>query len=494
MEHLVIGISVVIICCAGYYFAWRQFSEERFKISLFLILFCGLIMRVYMASDHYIHEWDERYHALVAKNLTKHPLKPTLYENTIIQSDYRMWIANNVWLHKPTVPLWIMSASIYSFGANEFAVRLPSVLLSLLAVYLTFLIGCTLFDNRVGLLAAFLHSINGIVLEVAGGKLASDHVETFFDVFIEAAILLCILSIVKKNRYYYSFICGIFIGLAIISKWFPAMLVFPVWLTGAVFSRKYTFKEIVSHLMVMASGCLIIALPWFVYFLHLFPQEARWEIYRSVVAYSESIEGWGAEWWYYINYVEIIFGEIVYIPLIFALYRLITDRKEWALKLLTIWWVIPVVIFSFGVTKRHSYLLISAPAYFVITAWFWFYLKDTMVNKRYNWLRVSVLVFLLALPIRLNIERMKPFNSSEMNPKWAQDLRELNKQIKERQVVIFNSEHPIETMFYTNFTAYPGLPDSTTIQKFITYGYTPYVYKNGMIQRLQWEPIFMPIN
>jgi 4-amino-4-deoxy-L-arabinose transferase len=237
-------------------------------------------------------------------------------------------------------------------------------------------------------------------------------------------------------------------------------------------------------MMVMACGCLIITLPWFIYFLHQFPQEARWEIYRSVVAYSESIEGWGAEWWYYINYVEIIFGEIVYIPLIYAIYRLFKDRQEWALKLLTIWWVIPVVIFSFGVTKRHPYLLISAPAYFVITAWYLFYLKETLVNKKYNWIKVIILFLLLALPIRANIERMKPFNRSEMNPSWAKELRSLNQQINDKRVVIFNSERPIETMFYTNFTAYSGIPDSTTIHKFILSGYTVYSYRNGVIQRL----------
>jgi 4-amino-4-deoxy-L-arabinose transferase len=484
MEHLIIGLFVVSICIIGYFFAWRQFREERFKISLLLILFCGLTMRIYMASDHYIHDWDERYHALVAKNLTNHPLKPTLYDITITSYDYKAWVGNNVWLHKPTVPLWFMSASIYAFGTSEIAVRLPSILLSLLAIYLTFLIGRTLFNNRIGLLAAFLHSINGIVLEVAGGKLASDHVETCFDVMIEVAILFCIISIVKKNKYYYSLISGVFIGLAIISKWFPAMVVFPVWLTGAIFSRKFTLKEIVSHMMVMACGCLIITLPWFIYFLHQFPQEARWEIYRSVVAYSESIEGWGAEWWYYINYVEIIFGEIVYIPLIYAIYRLFKDRQEWALKLLTIWWVIPVVIFSFGVTKRHPYLLISAPAYFVITAWYLFYLKETLVNKKYNWIKVIILFLLLALPIRANIERMKPFNRSEMNPSWAKELRSLNQQINDKRVVIFNSERPIETMFYTNFTAYSGIPDSTTIHKFILSGYTVYSYRNGVIQRL----------
>jgi 4-amino-4-deoxy-L-arabinose transferase len=437
-----------------------------------------------MASDHYIHDWDERYHAVVAKNLIKHPLKPTLYDNNILKYDYKVWVANNVWLEKPPVPLWFIAASLFAFGNNEFALRLPSLLISLLAIYLTFLLGRYLFDSKTGLLAAFLQSINGIVLELAGGKLSSDHVETFFDVFIEIAIVLCIISIIKRNKYYLSFLSGIFIGLAIVSKWMPALIVFPVWLTGAIFAKKYTMKEIISHFFLMLAGCLIISLPWFIHILRMYPEESRWVIRKFLFAYSESIEGHNAPFWYYLNYVEIIFGEIVYIPLFFAIYSMIKDKKEWALKLLSIWWILPVIIFSFAETKRHTYLMLSAPAYFLITAWYWFYLKNAVVNKKYNWLKYLVLVLLIILPVRLCIERMKPFDKEEMNPSWAKELRLLNQQINEKQVVIFNSERPIETMFYTNFTAYSGLPDSTTIQKFISNGYTPYVYKNGVVQHL----------
>lgn len=484
MELFSHGLIITCLCILGFFFSWLSFTRQKFKLSLLMILVCGLLLRLYMASDHYLHEWDERYHALVAKNLIKHPLKPTLYDNSFLPYDYKAWIANNVWLHKPTVPLWTMSLSLYVFGTNEIAARLPSIFLSLLAVYLTFLIGRTLFDERIGILAAFLHSINGIVLEVAGGKLASDHIETFFDFFIEGAVLISIISIVKTNKYYFSFIAGIFIGLAILSKWFPAVLVFPVWLTGAVFSRKYSLQQVLSHLTIMISGCFVIALPWFIFFLNQFPQEARWEIFRSVLAYSETIEGWRADWWYYINYVEIIFGEIVYLPLIFAIYFMFKDRKEWPLKLLSIWWIIPVIVFSFGVTKRHPYLLISAPAYFTIIAWYWFYLKDNVIKKKINWLRITVLVLLLALPIRLSFERIKPFNRVDSNPKWVKNIRALNQLIKEKQVVIFNTEHPIEIMFYTDFTAYSKMPDTTIIRKLNKLGYTSYVYEHGVLKRL----------
>jgi 4-amino-4-deoxy-L-arabinose transferase len=437
-----------------------------------------------MASDHYLHEWDERYHALVAKNLIKHPFKPTLYDNAVIKYDYKVWVANNVWLEKPPVPLWFIALSIHTFGNTEFAVRIPSIIFSLLAIYLTFLIGCYLFDKKTGLLAAYLHAINGIVLELAAGKLSSDHIETFFNVFIEIAILFCILSIIKKNKYYLSLLGGVFIGLAVLSKWFPALLVFPVWLTGALFARKYKTREIISHFILIISGCLIIALPWFIYILINFPIEAKWVIRKLLFAYSSIIETHSAPFWYYINYVEIIFGEIIYIPLLFSLYYLFKHRREWALKLLTVWWIVPVIIFSFAETKRHTYLMISAPAFFLLTAWYWFYLKEAVVRRKYRWLKYIVLCLLIILPIRLSIERLSPFEKTEKNSLWANELRFLTKRIKEKKVVIFNSEKPVETMFYTNFTAYSGIPDSTTINKFISRGYTAYIYQTGFLTKL----------
>ncbi|MCK9220754.1 MAG: glycosyltransferase family 39 protein [Bacteroidales bacterium] len=441
-------------------------------------------MRIYVASDHYLHEWDERYHALVAKNLIKHPLKPTLYDNTFIKYDYRVWVKNNVWLEKPPVPLWFIALSIDTFGNSDFAVRIPTLIFSLLAIYLTFLLGKYLFNERVGLLAAFLHAINGLVLEIGSGRLSSDHVETFFNIFIEIAILFCIISIIQKNKYYLSFLGGLFIGLAILSKWLPALIVFPVWLTGAIFARKYTVREIIRHFIIIVIGCLIIALPWFIYIMLTFPLEAKWVIRKFLFAYSTSIENHNAPWWYYINYVEIIFGELVYIPLIFAMYILFKDKKEWALKLLSIWWIIPVVIFSFAETKRHTYLMLSSPSYFLITAWFWYYLKEAYVKKQYLWLKYVVLWLLILLPIRLNIERINPFEREDKDPSWAQELRNLNQRLPEKKVVIFNSERPIETMFYTNFTAYSGNPDSATLSTFISNGYTPYIYKSGVLSKL----------
>jgi len=72
----------------------------------------------------------------------------------------------------------------------------------------------------------------------------------------------------------------------------------------------------------------------------------------------------------------------------------------------------------------------------------------------------------------------------ERNPKWAKDIRLLNQQITDKKVIIFNSERPIETMFYTNFIAYSSIPDTLEIKNLISQGYALYIYQNKSLNKL----------
>jgi 4-amino-4-deoxy-L-arabinose transferase-like glycosyltransferase len=485
MKDVFPGVLLLLIITGGFLLSWVMFRAKKYTSALLIILFCGIILRIFVSSDHYLHEWDEKYHALVSKNLIHHPLKPTLYDNPVLSYDYKTWTDNHIWLEKPPVPLWFMASSIFTFGNNEFAVRFPSLIFSVLAIYLTYLLGCYLFDKKTGLLAAFFHSIHGIIIEVAGGRLSSDHVETCFIFFIELAILLSVISIIRKGKYYIPLLIGVCTGLAILSKWFPALIVFPVWLSGVILSRKFTLREGIHQFLLISLGCIIVVAPWLIYILNEFPEEAKWVIHKFLFAYSGAIEGHSAPFWYYLNYVEIIYGELVYIPLLFAIYYMMKDKKEWALKLLSVWWILPVIIFSFGETKRHTYLLLASPAFFLISSWFFLYLLSTLSSKKYIWIKYILLFLLIVLPFRLTLERINPFTRADKNPQWAKDLRLLNQQIPEKKVLIFNSERPIETMFYTNFIAYPSTPDSQEIKTLSSKGYTIYIYQNKSLKKFQ---------
>lgn len=150
-----------------------------------------------------LHPWDERYHALVAKNMMNNPFVPKLYPDHIIDYDYKDWAANKIWVHKQPVPLWSMAASMKIFGVSEFTLRLPSVLLSTLSIFLTFWIGRFLSSSeRVGLIAAFLLSINGLTIELASGRVATDHVDTFFMSLVTLSVFFILLNLKKGKRFF----------------------------------------------------------------------------------------------------------------------------------------------------------------------------------------------------------------------------------------------------------------------------------------------------
>src|SRR5436309_1269279 len=138
MLNLLSGLAafaVLAACCA---LALRLYRRGRPGTAALALAAAGLVLRAYAGADLFLHPWDERYHALVAKHLAAHPLLPTLYDRALLPYDYRNWRANGVWLHKPPLALWLMAASLRLCGVNDWTLRLPSVLLSTLAILLTY--------------------------------------------------------------------------------------------------------------------------------------------------------------------------------------------------------------------------------------------------------------------------------------------------------------------------------------------------------------------
>ncbi len=484
MENLVFGIISIVLSVTVFVFAFFCYRKEKFKAAILLIILGGLVLRVFVASDGYLHTWDEKYHALVAKNLIKHPLKPTLYDDPVFSYDYKNWTANHIWLEKGPIPLWSMAASIFIFGNNEIAVRFPSILISLLSIYLTFLIAALLFNRKIALLAAFFHSINGLLIELAGGRVSSDHVEVFFIFFVELAIYFSIYHIIKKKGSYTSILIGLFTGLAILCKWHPALLVFPVWMAAALLSNNVSIKKICLNVILAITVCGVVVLPYLMYIHYKFPIESTWVINKFIFAYSSTIEGHSAPFYYYFHKIGVLFGELIYIPLIVSFYYIFTKKADWKISVLTIWWIIPILVFSLAETKRFTYLLIAAPAFFILLSYYCFYFYKLITDKsRYKWAVYILLLLLIGLPIRYSIERLKPFEKTDRNPSWSSDLKDLNNNLDPTEnIIVFNIEHNIEAMYYSNFTVYdfiPTLPDIIRLQK---RGYHIVINNNGKLE------------
>lgn len=469
MNNLLTGIATMMICAVGYFYSWRYQSRTNYKAALLLLVFCGLLLRVYTASDLFLHEWDERYHALVAKNLMKHWLVPTLYDKPLLPADYTNWTISHVWLHKQPLPLWTMAMSMKLFGVNELALRLPSVVLTTLGIVLMHYIGSWLFDRRTGLLAAFLYSINGLIIELAAGRVATDHIDVFFLFFIELSVFL-ILLFARRGKVIYNVLAGISVGAAILCKWLPALIVLPVWLLLVKDQSHITRKQLALNFTLFISCCCIVALPWQWYIHYKFPLEAAWEASHRARHLTEPLDGQTGSIFYFVNAIRVNYGELIYLPVLWFFWRTASNLKDLSKLALVFWFAIPLVFFSFAKTKMQPYLLFTAPALFIMTASFWWMLYEHRKKQKQKWTYNLVLLAFVVLAARYAIERMKPFDQATRNPQWAKDLRKLNDR-RLANAVMFNYSRPVEVMFYTDITAYEGLPSVQTIDSLLDRGY-----------------------
>ena len=480
MAGMVSNIAVFVLCVPIYVLAFRKSGGREWRGALFLILIAGLILRMYAASDRCLHTWDERYHALVAKNAILHPLTPTLFEDPVLPYDFKDWTANHIWLEKGPVPLLAVSGSIRLFGTDELAVRVPSVLVSLLSVYLTYLIASLLLDRETGILAAFFHSINGLLIELPAGRVSSDHVDTFFIFFIELGIYLSILYLIGNRRWYIPLLIGLSTGTAVLCKWFPALVVFPVWTSGVLLMRNCPVRRLLAALALATAGCLIVVGPYLAYIHAAFPQEAAWVVRKYLLAYVDTVDAHSAPFYYYIQKTGVVFGELIYVPLLLGLYEIVRRRADWRIGTLTVWWMLPMLVFSLAETKRFTYLLISAPAFFILLSHYWRRIANWKDCGSHRW-AVSLLLFLLvALPVRYSIDRITPFENRDTTPKWSSYVKSLKDALVARnRVVVFNVEHNVEAMFYSGLTIYNFIPDETTIRRLTRNGYRVVINDDG---------------
>lgn len=483
MENIIIGIITLGICSLTYFYSWKSYKKDNYSLAIFLITLSGILIYFYSSTDFFLHEWDERYHALVAKNLINHPFLPTLYDNPILQYDYKMWVGNHIWLHKQPLPLWLIAGSMKIFGVNEIALRLPSIILSSIGIVLTFKVGSYFFNKKVGLLAAFLFSVNGLIIELTSGRVATDHIDITFMFFVLLAIFLTTLFIKRKHTLY-TVLIGVSIGAALLTKWLTGLIVLPIWLLLVLDSKSFNIRTIIVHFSLLLFIITLVALPWQLYIFKVFPLEAAYESSFNLRHFTEVIEDRTGSIFFFINQIRINYGELIYLPLLWFLWQVFKRPISLKQLALCIWFLIPLIIFSLAKTKMQAYLLFTAPALFIITSAFFFELANYRVTHKPKWLFTLVLALFILFPVRYGIERMKTFEKRDRNPAWVMELKELNKE-NIQNGVLFNYDNPIEAMFYTDLVVYSRIPSKEKIEQLINEGYQVLINDRGNLKDIE---------
>jgi 4-amino-4-deoxy-L-arabinose transferase-like glycosyltransferase len=467
--------------------AWRAHRRGDDGRAILAVVAAGLVLRAYAGADLFLHSWDERYHALVAKHLLAHPAIPTLYDQPALPYDYRDWRANHIWLHKPPLALWLMAAGLWLLQAvtgglagGEVAMRLPGLLLSVAAIYFTYRIGAHLCGPRAGLLAAFFHATNGYLLQLPGGRVAVDQVDSDVIFFVELGVFLTVLYLESGRRWLVP-ATGVSVGLAMLTKWLPGLLAIPVFL--AFTWKKERPRRIFADLSVICLTGAALALPWQLYTRRAFPLEAHWEMVYNLRHLLVPIEGLGGSPLFHLAHMARYFGELIYLPLGWFLIRLARKREPSLLRL-AVWLLLPYIAFSLAATKMAGYVMTAAPALFLIEALFWLWLLDRDPQQWAGWqrgLRWAVLALLVVLPLRFTLERLKLSPAYDRNPPWAQAMRRLPARIGPGKVVLLNVDRPVEAMFYTPYIAYARIATPQQIARLRQEGFRVIVFDDGRL-------------
>lgn len=338
-----------------------------------LILICILIISGALVLRNLGHSgityWDEGFHAVVARNLTKHPLKFTLYDEPWLPYDYKSWGDNHIWLHKPPVAMWTICLSHFIFGINTFALRLPSAISLVITAWLTFRIASALFDKRAGLIAAFLHAFNPFLFESVHGYRYSDHIDIALLLWVQVSCWLLLRAIQSGKRRNY-ILSGIAMGIAYLSKSYLALITFGiafvVWFAQrARFQRTPTEKRIrLTDIGTLLLSGIATAAPWVIYCLIRYPNEFLWEHKRVLDHLNTDVESWGATWDRPVFDYMILFYPLFYAALLAAVLCLIIVllKNRRLPELFVLAWAIGVIVpHTLAQTKTPSATMIAVP-------------------------------------------------------------------------------------------------------------------------------------
>ena len=445
--------------------AWWCHRRGDGRWAVVLLVCCAGLLRFGPSLDPCLHEWDERYHALVAKHLLAHPLKPTLYEDAQLPHDVGSWASGHVWLNKPPLSLWSIALSLKCFGLSPWAVRLPSLLLSMIAVALLHALARMIASRTVAFWAALLFAINGHLIELASGRTSNDHPDTFLLVFVLAALYAAV-RLAHSGSLRWAVGCGVLAGLAFMSKAWPALLIFPVAFLFVQGREGAAMKRSVQCLAAVLLTTLLVSLPWNVFASTTFPEVAQAASAAHWRHFTVDIEEHGRPWTYYWTQLPMIHGELAPIALIWFVLVLLRERPR-AHAALLVWWLLPYFVFSFAVTKMPAYTVIAAPAICIIIA---------MAFERFlafgyfgRW-RVAVLLVaagLVLLPLRFSLDRTRPWIEAPTRYTIPATLLRASP-----KTVVINCPVPVELMFHTPVAAAYERALSDEIDQLAQAGYT----------------------
>jgi 4-amino-4-deoxy-L-arabinose transferase len=443
-------------------------TKNKANLSVIFLVFTGICVFSFSALlDPFLNLWDERFHALVAKNLMQHPLMPTLYDNPIVDMAYDRWDRYHIWLHKQPLFLWQIALSFKLFGISEFTLRLPNIILGTILVFISYRSGKLLVNQRVGYISGILIISSIFLLELIAGRQELEHNDFSFLVYVSLSIW-SFIEYYFSGKKYWIFLIGLFSGMAILCKWLVGLLIYFGWAILRLQQKKYKLscnKDILTSLIIT----LLIAIPWQILTFIWYPTEASLAYKFNAIHFTIALEGHGGAFWYHFDKFNIIYGAIASFLVIPAFFFMLKNSREKKLFYSILSMVLIIYFFfSLAATKMPSFTIVISMIIFIAFA----SLFDSILKHIDHFIKIKGIrnfIFIISVVtiilFRFDIEFLQ-----EKHTVWKEDnsytrMLSHNKKIFKsldlpNNTVLFNvkGRHYIEAMFYTGLPAYNFLP------------------------------------
>ncbi len=394
--------------------------KKQSNLYLTIIILSGIVFFIPFLGKAHLFDWDEINFAESAREM-------------IVTGNYhRVQINFQPFSEKPPFFFWLQALAMNAFGINEFAARFPNAIFGIITLVTFFLIGRKYKSPRFG----FIWAISYLGTFLPHVYFKSAIIDPVFNYFIFMGIFFMYQDVsgrIFKNKYFYSSLAGLSIGLGTLTKGPVALLVFLlVYLVYFILKRFKNFpgiKKILCFAFFFTAVCLL----WFgqeimengFWFLKEFLAVQADLFLHPVASHGEP---------FYYHFVVVFIGcfpiSIIALPIFFRKNEEINSDFLRLMKIL--FWTV-MILFSLSTTKIvHYSSLTYMPLAFLATVYLDKLLESNLKMKK--WM-LGLIVFmgfffsflLAALPYVANHHELllpylkDPFAAASLNVKvnWS---------------------------------------------------------------------------
>ena len=345
----------------------------------------------------------------------------------------------------PPLAMVVQHGFFAVFGDSLLVARLPAIILGTLAAGLAYLITRRFFEEKIALLAAFLFSINSVMVWIFRTSIL-EPILLFF-------ILLNIYSLFLflENKKYWWFFGGT-LGLVALTK-YTGIFIVPAYLFYLLFFNRYLFKN--WRLYGAIALTTLIFLPVIIYNIYLFKATGHFDLQFAYLLGQET-----PEWTGLIGKVQTPFSEIwenlttgayepdgnfssvvsYQIPFLFSaaagflylIYKFIksfkaeesAEKRKFTVFLL-LYFIFVTLLFT-KIGSAHRFLALAGPVFVIFSAvalhWLWTARPGLKINYFFKFLAGIFLLWEIFYSINRNIIQVPDFGIAKLDHYFEEEF------------------------------------------------------------------------